>query len=60
MRAGFASRPVVVYCVRGHQVSRDCATRLEKAGHSVTYLEGGIEQWVADRHPTASKPSRSE
>ncbi len=55
-----ASRPVVVYCVRGHQVSQDCARRLEKAGHSVAYLEGGIELWVAESHPTASKPSRSE
>ncbi|WP_316157950.1 rhodanese family chromate resistance protein ChrE [Cupriavidus sp. BIC8F] len=49
------SRPVIVYCVRGHQVSQGCAARLETAGLRAAYLAGGIEQWADDNHPTIGK-----
>ena len=46
--AGYAKgRAVVVYCVRGHEVSQDAAQRLRSAGHEARYLEGGIESWKA-------------
>jgi rhodanese-related sulfurtransferase len=40
-----AGRPVVVHCVRGHQVSQGAAAALAAAGHDVSYLEGGIVGW---------------
>jgi rhodanese-related sulfurtransferase len=40
-------RPVVVYCVHGHEVGRDAAERLAHAGFAASYLEGGIEGWRA-------------
>lgn len=36
---------VVVYCVHGHQVSQDCASRLRALGRDARFLEGGIEAW---------------
>src|SRR5688572_20329577 len=38
---------VVVYCVRGHQVSQGAAALLRAAGLRAFYLEGGIEAWRA-------------
>ncbi len=38
-------RPVVVYCVHGHEVSQRCASRLAERGFAAAYLEGGIEAW---------------
>jgi rhodanese-related sulfurtransferase len=41
------ARPVVVYCVHGHQVSQGCATSLGDRGYDVSFLQGGIEEWKA-------------
>ncbi len=49
-------RPVIVYCVHGHQVSQDCAARLEDTGFRAAYLTGGIEAWSVSNHPTIGKP----
>ncbi|HEU0218618.1 MAG TPA: chromate resistance protein ChrB domain-containing protein [Stellaceae bacterium] len=38
-------RQVVVYCVRGHEVSQDAAARLREGGVDARYLEGGIAAW---------------
>lgn len=38
-------RAVVVYCVRGLQVSRGVAARLAKKGFDVLNLDGGILAW---------------
>jgi rhodanese-related sulfurtransferase len=38
-------RPVVVYCVHGHQVSRDAAEALRSQGFDAHPLEGGLEGW---------------
>ena len=51
-----ANRPVIVYCVRGHQVGQDCAALREAAGFDASYLVGGLEEWAAGSHPTVSKP----
>lgn len=43
-----AWRPVVVYCVHGHEVSRDAAAALRLLGLRAQALEGGLEAWRAD------------
>ena len=47
-----AGRPVVAYCVGGHEVSQEAAGRLSRAGHDARFLEGGIEAWCAASLPT--------
>ena len=42
-----AGRPVVVYCVHGHNVSALAATLLAAEGADVCVLEGGIEAFAA-------------
>ena len=50
-------RPIVVYCVHGHEVSQGVAAALAAAGFDVRFLAGGITDWVAAGFPTAVKPS---
>ena len=38
-------RPVVAYCVHGHEVSQNAATALRERGFDATFLEGGLEHW---------------
>jgi len=38
-------RPVVVYCVHGHEVSQNAATALRTRGYDAKYLDGGLEHW---------------
>lgn len=38
-------RPVVVYCVKGGQVSQSVADALSRAGVPAAFLEGGIKAW---------------
>jgi rhodanese-related sulfurtransferase len=45
-------RPVVAYCVHGHEVSQGVAVNLSKAGIKASYLEGGITGWRAAGLPT--------
>jgi rhodanese-related sulfurtransferase len=45
-------RNIVVYCVHGHEVSRDAAVALAAAGHDAAFLEGGIERWREAGLPT--------
>jgi len=45
-------RPVVVYCVRGHEVSQGVATALRIAGIEAAYVEGGITGWSEKGLPT--------
>ncbi len=45
-------RQVVVYCVRGHEVSQDAASALRASGLAALYLVGGIEAWKAGKFPT--------
>ena len=55
-------RPVVVYCVQGHEVSQNAAARLREAGVDARYLEGGIAAWdeagLPLRQKTAGETSR--
>jgi rhodanese-related sulfurtransferase len=45
-------RPVVVYCVHGHEVSQNAAAALRAAGRDAAYLEGGIADWCDQGLPT--------
>ncbi len=38
-------REIVAYCIYGHEVGVDAATRLQEAGFKASYLEGGIVAW---------------
>jgi rhodanese-related sulfurtransferase len=44
-------RPVVVYCVHGHEVSQEAASGLRSAGIEARYLEQGIAGWAEQRLP---------
>jgi Fe-Mn family superoxide dismutase len=50
-----ADRPVVVYCVYGHEVGRATALRLRAAGVDARYLQGGIDGWKASGRPLVDK-----
>jgi rhodanese-related sulfurtransferase len=50
-----AGRPVVVYCVHGHQVSQGAAAALAATGHDASYLDGGIAAWSEAGLPTRRK-----
>ena len=40
-----ADREVIVYCVFGHEVSRNAVLQLRAAGVNARYLAGGIDAW---------------
>lgn len=40
-------RPVIAYCVHGHEVGRDAAALLRQHGLEARHLEGGLEAWRA-------------
>jgi rhodanese-related sulfurtransferase len=46
---------VVVYCVHGHEVSREAAAALRRRGVDAACLEGGIEAWKARNFPVRLK-----
>jgi rhodanese-related sulfurtransferase len=48
-------RPVVVYCVHGHEVSRNACNALRSDGLDARYLEGGLEAWRAAGGPTVTR-----
>jgi Fe-Mn family superoxide dismutase len=52
-------RPVVVYCIYGHEVGRATALRLRAAGIDARYLRGGIDGWQAAGAPVVSKPAKT-
>lgn len=48
-------KPVMVYCVYGHEVGRSTAMRLRAAGVDARFLSGGIDGWKAAGRPLAPK-----
>lgn len=48
-------RPVVVYCVYGHEVGRATALRLRAAGIDARFLRGGIDGWTSAGRPLVDK-----
>ena len=59
-RALSNGRPVVAYCVHGHEVSQNVATALQGAGIEASYLEGGIAGWQENGLPTRRKRNATE
>ena len=53
------ARPVIVYCVHGHQVSQGCSRKLRELGLEATFLEGGIEAWTSTGGQTTAKTGAS-
>jgi Fe-Mn family superoxide dismutase len=49
------SSALIVYCVHGHEVSRNCASRLQALSVDARFLEGGIEAWGLDGGALSSK-----
>lgn len=45
-------RPVVVYCVKGGQVSQSVADALSRAGARAAFLQGGIKAWTESGRTT--------
>lgn len=48
-------KPVVVYCIYGHEVGRTTTLALRARGVDVRFLEGGIDAWQRAGLPTQSK-----
>jgi rhodanese-related sulfurtransferase len=46
-------RPVVVYCVHGHEVSQNAAAALAARGFDARFVAGGIVGWRDAGHPTS-------
>ena len=53
------ARPVLVYCVYGHEVGLNAMTTLRQHDIEATYLEGGIENWRSVGYPIVSKKSNT-
>lgn len=49
------ARPVLVYCVYGHEVGRVTALRLRAMGVNARFLSGGIDGWERAGLPTTPK-----
>ena len=49
---------IVVYCVHGHEISKNACAALQSAGLDAHYLEGGIEAWNASNGPTIHKQTQ--
>lgn len=48
-------RDIVVYCVHGHEISKNTCAALRAAGMNAHYIEGGIEAWNESDAPTTRK-----
>lgn len=48
-------RPIVVYCVRGHEISKNTCSALRAAGFDAASLNGGIEAWKQAGHAVTAK-----
>jgi rhodanese-related sulfurtransferase len=48
-------KPIVAYCVHGHELSQGVVTSLSQAGIKAAYLDGGYAGWKEMRLPTRKK-----
>ena len=49
------TKPVIVYCVFGHEVGQSTAAILRAKGIDAKFLVGGIHDWAACGRPTQPK-----
>lgn len=50
-------REILVYCIHGHEVSRNCAIRLSANGLNARFLKGGLEAWQSSGYLLSPKGS---
>jgi len=55
-----AGRPIIAYCVHGHEVSQGVAAKLQQAGFEAAFLDGGITGWQETGLPTRKKLGPAE
>jgi rhodanese-related sulfurtransferase len=55
-----SGRPVVAYCVHGHEVSQGVTAALRASGVDAAYLAGGVADWEERKLPTRRKRDPSE
>jgi len=53
------AQSVLVYCVHGHEVSRNAMHFLRERGINASYLQGGIEAWHQQGFPVDGKAAGS-
>ncbi len=46
-----ATRPVVVYCAKGHEIGQGLAATLRALGVDARYLVGGMQAWLGQGLP---------
>ena len=44
-------RKIIAYCVKGGAVSQSVAERLDREGHDIAFLEGGLKAWADAGEP---------
>ncbi len=49
------AKPVICYCVHGHQVSQDASRALSQRGFDAYYLRGGFDEWKHRSAPLMAK-----
>ncbi|MDD9876019.1 MAG: rhodanese-like domain-containing protein [Magnetovibrio sp.] len=49
------AKPVICYCVHGHQVSQQTARALGELGFDAYYLRGGFDEWKLRSAPLVEK-----
>jgi len=49
------AKPVICYCVHGHQVSQDASRELGRRGFDAYYLRGGFDEWKVRSAPLTAK-----
>jgi rhodanese-related sulfurtransferase len=47
------SRPVALYCAKGHEISQGLCATLRVLGMDARYLVGGMQGWLEQHRPTA-------
>jgi len=53
------SRPVICYCVHGHQVSQSAASQLAETGFDAYYMRGGMDAWKDAAAALDAKPAEA-
>jgi thiosulfate sulfurtransferase len=47
-----ATRPVVLYCAKGHEIGQGLSAVLRVLGVDARYLVGGMQGWLDQQRPT--------
>jgi rhodanese-related sulfurtransferase len=59
-RHEFEGRPIILFCVHGHEISQGACDRLAESGIDARYLEGGFEAWRESGLPVAGLKEQGE